>query len=70
MLTEISFQVGGAMSELDSTELLDSPKAARLDKAHRMVFYDDDRHGSSKKFRPYVILDQDWLRTIRRISRR
>jgi tetratricopeptide (TPR) repeat protein len=68
-LTEIGFRVGGAMSEQDSTELLDSPEAARLDTAHRMVFYDDERPGSLEKFRPYVIRDQDWLRTIRGTSR-
>ncbi len=67
-LGEIGFRVGGAMSEQDSTELLDSPEAARLDKPHRMVFYDDERPGHPEKFRPYVIRNQDWLRSICMLS--
>jgi hypothetical protein len=49
------------MSEEDSMHLIDSPAAARLDKPHRMVFYDDERPGMLEKFRPYVVRDLAWL---------
>jgi hypothetical protein len=60
-LREIGLRVAGPMSEEDSMHLLDSPVAARLDKPHRMVFYDDERPGMVEKFRPYVVRDLAWL---------
>lgn len=63
-LTQVGFRVAGAMSEQDSTEFIDAPEAARLDKPHRMVFYDDEHPGVLEKFRPYVLKDLNWLRSI------
>jgi hypothetical protein len=60
-LREIGLRVAGPMSEEDSMHLIDSPAAARLDKPHRMVFYDDERPGMLEKFRPYVVRDLTWL---------
>jgi hypothetical protein len=60
-LREIGLRVAGPMSEEDSMHLIDSPAAARLDKPHRMVFYDDERPGMLEKFRPYVVRDLAWL---------
>jgi S-DNA-T family DNA segregation ATPase FtsK/SpoIIIE len=60
-LREIGLRVAGPMSEEDSMHLVDSPAAARLDKPHRMVFYDDERPGMVEKFRPYVVRDLAWL---------
>jgi DNA segregation ATPase FtsK/SpoIIIE, S-DNA-T family len=60
-LREIGLRVAGPMSEEDSMHLLDSPDAARLNKPHRMVFYDDERPGMVEKFRPYVVRDLAWL---------
>jgi hypothetical protein len=60
-LREIGLRVAGPMSEEDSMHLLDSSVAARLDKPHRMVFYDDERPGMVEKFRPYVVRDLAWL---------
>ncbi|MEM4282826.1 MAG: FtsK/SpoIIIE domain-containing protein [Candidatus Woesearchaeota archaeon] len=64
-LIQIGFRVAGAMSEQDSTEFIDSPEAARLDKPHRMVFYDDERPGVLEKFRPYILKNLNWLHSIR-----
>jgi len=54
---EIGLRVAGAMSEQDSVDWIDTPAAARLNKPHRMLFYDDERPGVYIKFRPYGILD-------------
>jgi hypothetical protein len=69
-LNEIGWRVAGPMSEQDSMSLLDSAEASRLDKPHRMVFYDDERPGVLEKFRPYVIRDKHWLiQVLERIAR-
>ncbi|MEN3335566.1 MAG: segregation ATPase FtsK/SpoIIIE, family [Blastocatellia bacterium] len=61
LLTEISLRVGGAMSNEDSTKLLDDAAAAKLDKPHRAFFADEERPGLLEKFRPYAIPESDWL---------
>jgi ABC-type multidrug transport system fused ATPase/permease subunit len=66
-LREIGLRVAGPMSEEDSMHLIDSPAAARLDKPHRMVFYDDERPGMLEKFRPYVVRDLAWLQNAGKI---
>jgi hypothetical protein len=65
-LGEIGFRVAGPMGEQDSMEILDHPGAARLDKPHRMLFYDDERPGEPEKFRPYILEDVAWLSLVGR----
>jgi len=60
-IREFGYRVAGAMGEQDSLELLDQADAARLTKAHRMIFYDEERPGALVKFRPYVVRSVDWV---------
>lgn len=64
MLGEFNMRVAGAMSNDDSVSLLDEPVAARLDKPHRAIFYDEERPGYLEKFRPYAIPKSEWLEQI------
>jgi hypothetical protein len=61
-LREIELRVAGLMTEQDSMQLLDSPAASRLDKPHRMIFYDEANPGKLEKFRPYVVRTLEWLK--------
>jgi hypothetical protein len=61
-LKEIDLRVVGLMNEQDSMQLLDSPIASRLDKPHRMIFYDEANPGKFEKFRPYVVRTLEWLK--------
>jgi DNA segregation ATPase FtsK/SpoIIIE, S-DNA-T family len=54
-LSEFSMRVTGVMSTDDSMHLLDDPAASKLDKPHRMIFFDEDRPGFLEKFRPYAL---------------
>jgi hypothetical protein len=60
-IREFRTRIAGAMSNEDSMSLLDDYAAARLDKPHRLVLFDDDRPGALEKFRPYSLPDQAWL---------
>jgi DNA segregation ATPase FtsK/SpoIIIE, S-DNA-T family len=61
ILGEFSMRVAGAMSNEDSGRLIDDPAASKLDKAHRAIFYDEERPGQLEKFRPYSIPDRNWI---------
>jgi hypothetical protein len=61
LLTEFSLRVGAAMSNEDSTKLLDDSAASRLDKPHRAYFVDEERPGVLEKFRPYAVPEKEWL---------
>lgn len=61
MLGEFSMRVAGAMSNEDSGRLIDDSLASKLDKAHRAVFYDEERPGQLEKFRPYTVPDWKWI---------
>lgn len=63
-LSEIGFRIAGAMSEQDSSELIDDPVAGRLDKPHRVILYDDEHPGVLTKFRPFIVRDAKWLEEI------
>lgn len=54
-LREFGMRVAAAMSTSDSDALLDCADAARLDKPHRALFYDEEKPGSLLKFRPYSV---------------
>jgi S-DNA-T family DNA segregation ATPase FtsK/SpoIIIE len=59
LLREFESRVLFAISAGDSSNLCDSPAAARLG-PNRALFYSDLR-GSLDKFRPYAPPDEDWL---------
>lgn len=63
-LVEFGYRVAGSMSEDDSRRLLDDAAAARLDRPHRMVKYDEDQVGVLEKFRPYGIPPKAWLEQV------
>lgn len=63
-VSDFSLRVAGPMNEGDSSKLIDDVAAARLDKPHRAIFYDDDRPGYLEKFRPYGVLNRDWLERV------
>ena len=64
ILGEFSMRVAGPMSNEDSSRLIDDPMAAKLDKPHRAVFYDEERPGQLEKFRPYGIPETKWLDSV------
>lgn len=64
MLGEFSLRVAGPMSNEDSGRVIDDPLAAKLDKPHRAVFYDEERPGQLEKFRPYGIPERKWLESV------
>jgi hypothetical protein len=67
LVGEFGLRVVGSVSNDDSMRLLDDPVAARLDKPHRAIFYDDERPGYFEKFRPYALPHLDWLTHMGRI---
>ncbi len=60
-LREFGHRVAGTMSQDDSMRLLDDAAAARLDRPHRLIKYDEDQVGMLEKFRPYRIPATAWL---------
>jgi len=60
-LNEFALRTAGPMSQEDSSYLLDNAAAAKLDRPHRMIFYDEDKPGVLVKFRPYSLPDPSWL---------
>ena len=61
MLGEMALRVAGPMSEQDSMALLDEPTAARIDRPHRLIGYDEDKPGQLVTFRPYIVKDEAWV---------
>jgi hypothetical protein len=64
ILGEFSMRVAGSMSSEDSSRVIDDSMAAKLDKPHRAVFYDEERPGQLEKFRPYGIPETKWLDSV------
>lgn len=62
-IAEFGLRVALPMSTQDSNELLDSSAASKLG-YHRAIFYDEERVGHLEKFRPYALLDVDWIRAL------
>lgn len=60
-MREFGLRVASLMSAEDSRTLLDDGAAAKLDKPHRAIFYDDERPGVFEKFRPYALPGFEWL---------
>jgi TPR repeat protein len=63
-MREFGMRLGGAMSAGDSDSFLDCPDAAKLDKAHRVLFYDEEKPGALQKLRPYALPDLDWVKEV------
>ena len=71
MIGDMGRRIVGPMSEQDLLALIDSTLAARLDKPHRMVRFDEDRPGDVETFRPYAVENSEWLMAAaRRIAAR
>ncbi len=60
-LGEFTMRAAGRMSSDDSILLLDNQAASKLDKPHRMIFFDEDKPGCLEKFRPYSAYSIEWL---------
>jgi hypothetical protein len=60
-LREFGLRAAAVMSEDDSRNVLDDGAAARLDKPHRAIFYDDEHPGQLEKFRPFRLPGPGWL---------
>jgi S-DNA-T family DNA segregation ATPase FtsK/SpoIIIE len=63
-LREFGMRLGGAMSADDSDTFFGCPDAAKLDKAHRVLFYDEDKPGAVQKLRPYSLPVLEWVRSV------
>jgi energy-coupling factor transporter ATP-binding protein EcfA2 len=61
-MREFEMRVLFSMNAADSSNLMDSPLAAKLG-PHRALFYSEDQ-GKTEKFRPYGLPTFDWLRTM------
>jgi hypothetical protein len=70
-MTEFGLRAGGVMSADDSSHFFDDTAAARIDKPHRVIFFDEERPGQLDKFRPYSMPAREWVaETGRRLSER
>lgn len=69
LMGEFGIRVASAMSNEDSSSFLDDAAAARLDKPHRSIFFDEERPGYLEKFRPYAIPDKEWIGQVLRAMR-
>jgi hypothetical protein len=63
MMTQFGLRAGGAMSADDSMNFFDDTAASRIDKPHRIIFFDEERPGQLEKFRPYSMPSREWLET-------
>ena len=71
MMTQFGLRAGGAMSADDSMNFFDDAAASRIDKPHRIIFFEEERPGQLEKFRPYSMPPRDWLEeTGRRLRER
>ncbi|NQT16691.1 MAG: cell division protein FtsK, partial [Planctomycetes bacterium] len=61
-LRDLEMRVLFQMNASDSSNLIDSPAAARLG-VHRAVLYDEGQ-GRLEKFRPYGVPSEQWLRQV------
>jgi hypothetical protein len=63
-LNEFSLRAAGVMSEADSQSLIDEGAAAKIDRPHRMLLFDEEKPGVLEKFRPFALPGADWLSQI------
>jgi predicted RNA-binding protein with RPS1 domain len=62
-MNEFGLRAGGVMSADDSMSFFDDAAASRIDKPHRVLFFDEERPGQLEKFRPYSMPPREWLKT-------
>jgi S-DNA-T family DNA segregation ATPase FtsK/SpoIIIE len=60
-ITEFGLRAGGVMSADDSQGFFDDLAASRIDRPHRVLFFDEERPGQLDKFRPYSMPPREWL---------
>jgi len=60
-LHEFGQRVAGSLSQDDSMRVFDDAAAARIDRPHRLIKFDEDQVGVLEKFRPYRIPATTWL---------
>jgi S-DNA-T family DNA segregation ATPase FtsK/SpoIIIE len=60
-MAEFGLRAGGVMSPDDSQAFFDDSAASKIDKPHRVLFFDEERPGQVDKFRPYSMPPRDWL---------
>ncbi len=63
-LAEFGLRVVGVMGNDDSQTLLDDSSAAKIDRPHRMLLFDEERPGVLEKLRPFSIPQRPWLASL------
>lgn len=63
LMSQFGLRAGGVMSADDSMNFFDDALASRIDKPHRVIFFDEDRPGQLEKFRPYSMPPREWIET-------
>jgi hypothetical protein len=67
---EFGMRLAGPMSMEESSLFLDCGDASRLDRPHRLLFFDEDRPGTLQKLRPYSLPNLEWLESVAARQRR
>ena len=65
-----SMRVIGVMNSEDSERLIDSSEGSKIDKANRLIYYDDDRPGLLEKFRPFDLPTKAYISLIGQVLRK
>lgn len=60
-LAEFGIRAAGVMSQEDSQTLIDDGAAAKIDRPHRMILFDEEQPGVLEKFRPFSLASEQWL---------
>jgi hypothetical protein len=60
---EFSQRAVGVLSPDDSQAVIEDSSAARIDRPHRMLLFDEERPGQLQKFRPFSLPPLDWVRS-------
>ena len=60
-LAEFGTRAVGVMSNEDSQSLIDDSGAAKIDRPHRMLLFDEEQPGVLEKFRPFAFPPRNWI---------
>jgi hypothetical protein len=60
-IAEFGLRVAGVMGNDDSQTLIDDSAAAKIDRPHRMLLFDEEQPGVLEKFRPFAIPRKNWV---------
>lgn len=63
-LSEFGLRVAGVMGNEDSQALLDDSSAAKIDRPHRMLAFDEEQPGVLEKFRPFAVPEIGWVKAL------